>query len=213
MKKLPRWIKSLLCLVLTVTAWLVLYRIWEGPSLTAKAALRRQEREELLGPTQIVDTIQFSVAADTYMIVGKSDYGYTTFSWWKNTWDNGNLHYFAKTGDITLFCPGNAYYLGVNGRREMPIFVFTELPGARSAVLELRFTYEGVTESFRMEAQLQPNGYFLLLLTEQELDYAAFRHLQEAMETDFDPSDSAVATVTVLNGLGDELGSTTKEFG
>ncbi len=213
MKKMPRWAKTCICVALIAVSWLIITAAYDCPLPTAEAAFRRQEHTMLIGPAQIVDTRKQTYGWYNHTMVGKSDYGYTTLSWWDDQWDDGKMHYFEKTGDITVFCPGYDCGLWYKKGFQLPFFVFTDLPGASWAQIQLTFTYEGVEESYQLETMLQPNGYFLFSFTEEIISRQSLAHLLIEMDPSIGGDNTAVAVVTVYDHQREEIGSITKEFG
>ncbi len=212
MKKWPRWAKILLCLLLIFVSLLALSDANSGPSPTAEIEFRRRERQELIGPAEILGTFEMTYGHFTHTMLGKSDYGYTTLTWWGDGWKDGNLLYFPKTGETTLFCPGYDCSTWYQPGWQLPFFAFTDLPGAKTAVLTLTVTTEEGTETHRMEAELQQDGYFLFCLREETVERESLLDLILLMNPHYGSEGSVLAEMTVCNYQNEPIGTHTQDF-
>lgn len=117
--RLPRkWrlVRNVICILLAV------YFIWlflDCRSMTLMGAFRRTEREQMLGPTEVVYRIEdgevtwlFSEAADGYLAFGAR---------WGLGWYNSHFTYWDKGENMTLI-PALDYYDSEVDRAQMLLF-------------------------------------------------------------------------------------------
>lgn len=170
---------NLLIILLSLGLILVTYDL---PSPTAEIALHRMEAAQLLGPTEIIATEHFQDSGYDHMMIGKSDYGYTTFEWSDSAgWDNGSLSYYPKEEDITLFCTYYTYGGLVPNGTWLPIFAFTDHSAAVRAQMRISIENSTDSETYLLDAQRSDGGYFLFALDTNELKAEFFWLLQQAI--------------------------------
>lgn len=154
--------KLLLALLVLCASVLLLLMLSENNSLTAEMAFRRKEKRNLIGPAEILETLNFENNRYDHLMIGRSEYGYTFYEWTDNGgWDNGTLTYQPKTEGATLYCTKYHYLDSENDRLWLPIFAFTDNSAAIGATLTLTTTQEGKTVSYPLTARKSKAGYFL----------------------------------------------------
>lgn len=181
MKNWSRKTKLTLCtliLLLTVTA---LFFCSDWPSPTPEIALRRAEKEQLVGPAEIIATLDFQHGTYDHMMIGASENGYTTFEYYDHRgWDDGKLRYFPKTEGATLFCPEYSYY-DENSEPYVLIFLFPEKYAAASAEMTLSISCGEESETYYLEGQRQDGNYYIFSLPYRGLKGQFFWLLQQAL--------------------------------
>lgn len=180
MKNWSRKSKLNLCsivLLLTVTA---LFFCSDWPSPTPEIAFRRAEKQKLIGPAEIITTLDSENEYNASFILGQSNHGYTMFEYYSRRWDDGRLRFFPKTESATLFCPEHSYY-DENHEPYVLIFLFPEKCTSPSAKLTLTISCDGESETYHTEGKRQDGGFYLLSLPYRDLKGKHFWLLQQAL--------------------------------
>ena len=171
MKKWSRMQKLLFWLAILLICFTLLYAM-SGHSFTPEVAMRRLEKQNLVGPCQIIDRIMIQpsdFSNSTEMIVGISEYGYTVYSWSENNWNNnGYFRYAPKKDGVTVFLPLRRSYTTIYGELLCPVILFTEDGGGTSARLTLNFELTGENYTCVTEARRTDAGYFLFILSSED---------------------------------------------
>lgn len=139
----------------------VLYVLSEDSSPTAKIAFRRKEKQNLVGPAEIVEVLDFEDNRYDHLLIGRSAYGYTFFEWNDRNPDYGVLTYQPKAKGATLFCTEYSYQDIYYGQGWLPIFAFVDSPAAYTAKLTLAITTKHGESAYLLETQRNQQGYFL----------------------------------------------------
>lgn len=173
-KRIPRKFR-LPILGLGIAALVIaLYTFAGSPTLTAEQEYRRAEKAHLVGPAEILGTVELETDLPSYwnmLVADDGDgiiffcYGHPDYTKWEAT----ELIYREKTGDITV--------LGApfpnEGREKTtiakyPILVFDDYPEAVRAELDLTLqaTYGGelFLKTYSMKSQRENAGYFQFTL-------------------------------------------------
>lgn len=161
MSKQRKLRKIAVFLLIFLLSTVAIFALSDIPSQTAEIAFRRLEKQNLIGPAEIITTMDFENSTYDHLMVGRSNYGYTFFEWGDSSgWDKGRMTYAPKQEGATLYCTYKMYGTGVYDKSWLPIFAFTDHPAA-SAKLTLITTQDGETVSYTMEATRSEGGYFL----------------------------------------------------
>ena len=139
----------------------VICAVSQSSSLTAEIAFRRKEKQNLIGPAEFVEILDFEDNRYDHLLIGKSDYGYTFFEWNDRDPDDGVLSYQPKAKGATLFCTEYNYQDTYYGQGWLPIFAFVDPPAAYTARLTLAITTKHGESTYLLEAQRSQQGYFL----------------------------------------------------
>lgn len=167
-------------LILLLTASFLVF-CYNRPSLTPEIAFRRAEKQRLIGPAEIIATLAFENGYSESILIGKTEYGYTTYEYYNsNHLDGGQMRYFPKTEGATLFCPKYSYY-DENGVPYILIFLFPETCSAPLAELTLTISCEGETEIYHTEGQRQDGGFYLLSLPHSEVNGKHYWLMHQAL--------------------------------
>ena len=205
MKHWPRRRKFLLCLVLLAFAWITSRVLsgWHSP--TPEIALRRLEKQQLIGPTQIITTLHTDNSDGCHVILGRSDHGYTVFQYYDYvTPDSGNLFYFPKTEKATVFATGywNVYR---DGRQELPIYLFPEGFSSVRATMTLTIRDAEKTHSVTLEGQRPDSSFYLFHLPVDDLDSDLYRLAEWALTNEpsgYELSGTVELRVDFFNASG-----------
>lgn len=161
-----RVVRNLACIVLLAG---VCYVLLGAPALTEEWAFRRAERQNLVGPTEILGAADVDWEGWSYhrLMAGKGSGYYVLCGV-----DWPALECWSKTGDVTLAAPPQ---VGRSGHAYQPLVLFTELPAVR-AQIELTLTaemagYEEMeTVTYQRDAEREA-GIFIFVLADREFDY------------------------------------------
>lgn len=131
------------------------------PSISAEMAFRRKEKQNMIGPAEILAALDFSHSGYDHILIGESAYGYTFFEYSDFDLDDGTLTYVPKNGRTTLYCTKDMYGSADFSASWLPIFAFTEQNAAVIAKLTLRTTQNGESVDYFLESTKQQEGYFM----------------------------------------------------
>lgn len=147
--------KSLLCVIGCLISLVMIYIVLGCPTLSFQQEFRRAEKAHLVGPSKIVDTVEYGYNDFDEMIVGETEHGVCFFGKYyanipkrsPNEQPKYRFHYWEKTGDLTVVAPPNP--LGrlwdALGGASLPVYLFAEYPQAAWAELEM--TIKGTDKS------------------------------------------------------------------
>lgn len=181
MKNWTRKRKLALCLLLLLVSLSIIISMSDWPSPTPEIALRRMEKRYLLGPSQIITTMDFEYSPWDHLIIGKSDRGYTTYEYLDDLgWDNGNLRYFPGTDGATLFCTDYKYRTE-SGDPWLPIFLFPEKQGYGEVKMTLTITTPEASRTYQLDGERRDSSFYLFALPADDLEAEFFWLLQQAL--------------------------------
>lgn len=181
MKNWSRKRKLALCTLILLLTAAGLFFCSDWPSPTPEIAFRRAEKEQLVGPAEIITTLDFEYGSYDHMMIGKSEHGYTTFEYYDHHGlDYGKLRYFPKTEGATLFCPEYSYY-DENGERCVLIFLFPEKNTPASVEMAISISCGQESETYHLEGQRHDGAFYLLSLPYRELKPKHYWLLQQTL--------------------------------
>ena len=182
MKKWSRKKKLLLCCVLLLISLFFIASITNRPSPTLEIAIARAEKQMLIGPSEIIDILDFTYSNWDHLVLGKTEHGYITYEYQDGLgWDNGYLRYYEKTPVATIFTTDYPYEQGY-GEPWLPIIVFPQNRTVYDA--RMRLTIEGTesSASFDLRSYREPENCFMFRIpTDAELNSACYWLLQQAI--------------------------------
>ncbi len=152
--------KIVLYLLIFILSAVVICALSNAPSPTAEAAFRRKEKQQMIGPAEIVEILDFEDNRYDHLLISRSEYGYTFFEWNDSNPDDGVLSYQPRSTGATLYCTKYNYEDMSYSQGWLPIFAFTDQP-AVSAKLTLTTTQDSETITYSMDAKRSGAGYFL----------------------------------------------------
>jgi hypothetical protein len=177
MKKWSRKKKLLFCTVLLLISLFFITSITNWPSPTLEIAIARKEKQQLVGPSEIIGQIEYDYGQ---IYLGKTDHGFTTFEYTEDLgWDHGELRYFPKGDTATVFCTD--FLLWLENERWLPVMVFPQNSKSASASMTLCVTGSESQQSYQLEATRQDDGYFLFSLPLEDHSGELFWLLQQAI--------------------------------
>ena len=182
MKNWSRKKKLLFCVPILLISLFFIVSITQWPSPTLEIAIRRKEKQQLVGPGVIIEQLDFVGSSWDHLILSRTDHGYTTYEYQDGLgWDNGNLRYFEETPVATMFTTDYSYDQA-SGAPWLPIFLFPENPTAYSARMFLTVQGAESSASFNQLSYLEPGSGFLFSLpTGKELESECYWLLQQAI--------------------------------
>lgn len=182
MKHWSRKEKLILCTVILLISLFFISAITQWPSPTLKIAIHRAEKQQLVGPGEIIEKIDFTKSNWDHLILSRTEHGYTTYEYQDSLgWDNGYLRYFEKTPVATMFTTDYPYDQG-SGMPWLPIFLFPENQAAYSARMTLCVQCGESSASFNQLSYREPGSFFMFSLPAgQELDNECYWLLQQAI--------------------------------
>lgn len=173
---IPRKFRIVLNLLAMVLLGLVIYVLLGSPALTPEMRLRRAEKANLVGPSQILEIVETEGGNYDYLIVADDGQGIILYSYNDYRTGSGDLVYRNKTGPITVLAAPDLFF---GGPREyavdLPVFLFHDYPRAVRAELELTLG-EGLDmgdfeKSYLLEAHREIEGYFRFNLHAESEDW------------------------------------------
>lgn len=181
MKNWSRMQKLMLCVLILLISLFFIGSISNWPSPTPEIALRRQETQQLIGPAEIITTLEYENADGYHILLGKSDQGYTTFEYFDSVpLDESNLHYFPKAQDATLFCT-EYVHTDQAGLRQLPIYLFPENRAAVAAKMTLTISTAEASGTYHLDGQRPDSSFYLFSLPVDDLEAEFFWLLQQAL--------------------------------
>lgn len=195
-------------LVLVCTLFSLFYTL-NLPFLTPHMAFRRMEKRNLIGPAEIIATVDFEHGPYDHIFIGESEYGYTFFEWRDSRdWDSATLNYVTKKEGVTLYCTYRMYGSEDWSADWLPIFAFADNIAADSAKLTLTTTQEGETVTYPLLAQRSEEGYFLFSWKTLDLRAKDFWLVQQHITGEYSYyilDGTATATIEFFDRNGDLL--------
>ena len=180
MKNWSRKRKLILCVVILLISLFFITSITEWPSPTLQIAIARAEKQMLIGPSEIIDKLDFEYSSWDHLVLGETQYGYITYEYQDGLgWDNGYLRYFEKTDTATAFTTDYPYH--TDNDQWLPIIVIPENTKSTSAKLTLAINGIESSRDIQLEADQSETGYFLFALPTRDLDAELYWLLQQAI--------------------------------
>ena len=177
MKKWSRKKKLLLCTMLLLISLFFIASITNWPSPTLEIAIARKEKQQLIGPSEIIGQLEYDYGQ---IYLGKTDHGFITFEYTDDLgWDSAELRYFPKENTATVFCTD--FLLWYDQERWLPIIVFPQNSKAASATLSLTVIGSEAQKSYQLESSRQEGGYCLFSLPLEDNSGEVFWLLQQAI--------------------------------
>lgn len=182
MKNWPRKRKLALFLLILFLSLLCILSMSQWPSPTLEIAIRRQEAQQLIGPSEIIERLDFLHSSWDHLIISQTEYGYTTYEYQDGLgWDNGYLRYFEKTPGATMFTTDYRYEQGL-GEPWLPIFVFPHNLTAYTARMMLTVQGAEYSADFNLQSYREPGSCFMFRLPAgPELEGECYWLLQQAI--------------------------------
>ncbi len=182
MKNWSRKKKLLFCIPILLISLFFIASITEWPSPTLEIAIRKKEKQQLIGPSEIIEKLDFHNSSWDHLIISQTEYGYTTYEYQDGLgWDNGYLRYFEKTPVATMFTTDYRYEQGF-GEPWLPIFVFPQNLTAYSARMMLTVQCAESSAEFNLRSYREPGSCFMFSLPAgPELEGECYWLLQQAI--------------------------------
>ncbi len=196
-------VKTAICLVLIILSLGILFAQSKIQILPGLLSLRQQERQQLLGPCHIQDTLTLPMLLYDRITIGTSEHGYTLYYWNEELLYAGDhLVYYPKSEEMILSYGVLNDLIPYMEGWQYPIFLFSERPNAVKAQLELAMTVDGETEIYRLEATRQYDCLFLFCLNGELMTREAFLNYMDRSSSDstitltlYDRSGAALETL------------------
>lgn len=184
MKKLNRKQKLALYLVILLISLFLIGSITQWPSPTLETAIRRKEKQQLIGPSEIIGHISYGYDSEDHLYLGKTEHGWITYEYIGDLgWDSAELRYFPKEEHVTMICPD--FLLRTQNSSRLPIFAFTDKSKAVSAEMTISVSGTEASGFYRLHGEKQEGGYFLFSLPGEELDTECFWLLQQSITNSY----------------------------
>jgi len=150
---------TVVCLILIPILAAGLYFTEVPTHISLEKAFRQAERAAMVGPSQIIATIQ-NEKYNHDLIAASTDYGAMIYT-------RGNLAY-RKIGDTPVVMTGIDFSSSVIGVTKMPVFLFHKCEGAAAAKLELNVPnihQEKAGFTYLLESETAYDGLFRFTLS------------------------------------------------
>ena len=186
MKKWSRKKKLLLCILIFLISLFFIASITQWHSPTPEIALRRMEKRQLIGPSEIITTIDTNNVDNCHMIWGESEHGYTVFLYFDTVdLDSGNLYYFPKSEQVTICCTGynNVYE---DGSKELPIYVFRENTIYPEAWISLTISSGEETHTYEMVGHPMDSIFYCFPIQITDMPFEDYYLLNQALNKEYD---------------------------
>lgn len=151
---------------------------WRSPTL--EIAMHRAEKQQLVGPSEIISIMDFEFSPWDHLVLGKTGHGFVTYEYIDSLgWDHGDLNYYPKETSSTIFCTEYWYR---NGEEEfLPVFLLPGNPRSAAANMSISITVEDETKSYRLDGERKDSSYYLFMLPMEEIVGQHFWLLQQAL--------------------------------
>lgn len=180
MKNISRKRKLAICLLILFIALYVCISMSEFPSPTLEIAIHRKEKQQLIGPSKIIATMDFTFSPWDHLVLGKTEHGYVTYEYNDDLgWDNGDLTYYSREEEGTLFC--TEYWYRTGEEEWLPIILFPDHQRSTGAIMSLSVTIEGETKTYQLEGERKDSSFYFFSLPVDELEGEHFWLLQQAL--------------------------------
>lgn len=180
MKNWSRKRKLMLCIILMIVSVLFIASLSNRRSPTLEIAVRRAEKQQLIGPAQIIAVMDFDNSPWDHLVLGQTEQGCITYEYRDDLgWDNGDLNFYPKEPGSTLFC--TEYWYRADHEEWLPILLFPEKQNSAKSTLKLTITIEGETKTYQLEGERKDSSYYLFSLPTEELGGKHFWLLQQAL--------------------------------
>jgi len=181
MKNWPRKKKLLLWIPLLLISLFFIASISNWSSPTLEIAVRRKEKQQLVGPSQIIGQLEYDYGK---IHLGETEYGYITYEYIDDLgWDSGELRYFPNDDNVTMFCTD--FLLRTDSRQWLPIIAIPDQLKAASAEMTISVTGIEASDVYRLDGEKQNGDYFLFSLPGEELDAECFWLLQQSITNSY----------------------------
>lgn len=146
--RIPRPVRACACAVCVMLLAIVYYIALGCPTLFLRQEFRRAERAHLVGPSEIVDTLDKEQYYEfDKLLVGETEYGVTFFGRYYNQRPNNNpfaekqyfFAYVEKTGAVTMCAAPNVFgiHWTLSYQESLPVYLFTENSKAVKAKVQI----------------------------------------------------------------------------
>lgn len=205
-KNLPRPVRTCCWLILLCLAILLVYAAFDFPLLTARMAFRQAEKDQMVGPGNILATFRQEGTSARQVTVAETDTLYLIHSY--QTPYCHQLNIYEKT-DSMAFCyiPEGRYgYSFVYGSfDQLGLVLFDHCPEAEQVSVEFRFMYDDQISSVTANSRRAYADFFVL--TDFRVD-AGFSSALDALGDYFDEhsvnmiNDDIAVTVQFYDAQG-----------
>lgn len=180
MKNWSKTRKLMLCTALLIVSLFFIVSISNWRSPTLNIAIRRAEKQQLIGPSEIIATMDFQFSPWDHLVLGKTEHGFITYEYIDSLgWDNGDLKYYAMEKGCTIFC--TEYHYRTGEEEWLPIFLFPKDPWSAEAEMTLTITVDGETRHYALTGERNDSSYYLFRQPTEEMGGQHFWLLQQAL--------------------------------
>lgn len=181
MKNWSRKKKLLFCIPILLISLFIIASIMNWPSPTLEIAIRRKEKQQLVGPSELIGSLKYDYGV---IHIGKTAKGWITYEYIDDLgWDSGELRYFAEEDNVPMFCPD--FLLWTQGRQWLPIFVLPAKATAVDAEMTISVTGLETDGVYTLTGEKMEGGYFQFSLPAEELDAEHFWLLQQSITNSY----------------------------
>ncbi|HHX74884.1 MAG TPA: hypothetical protein GX699_08275 [Firmicutes bacterium] len=170
--QLSRKSKIIRNLFLSAVTVFLIYIFLGAPAFSPEQAFRREEKRHFVGPAEILAVIDVDNEHYNKLIIADDGDAVILYP----VYDLGRIYYRKKAGDATVLA-APTYGGFPTETKQALIVLFTEIPHAQRAVLELSLhaelnglRYEG---SYLLEAEREHKEFFLFTLSPVAPEYYA----------------------------------------
>lgn len=188
---IPRKVRICVNILAILLLLFAAYILLDCPAFTPVQQFRRLEKANLVGPAEILETIDPPNGEYDHILVADDGDGVILYSYddFEYRWAWGGFLYREKSEGITVFpAPNHPYFGAERYVMDMPVLVFHDYPDACRAELELHFdenigvpltTWENgekvklgyFEKSYLLEAASDIPGYFRFNLHAESEDW------------------------------------------
>jgi len=160
--------KLLRNVAIMLVALLLFYLFMGAPTFSDEALFRRKERQNMVGPSNILAIIEMQDIAFSRLLIAESNYGYILMPIFSRRQTTEGLYYNEKSDGIDIMVMPNEVFRWSTNRRPPSIIAFDNTLNAVRAELDLLIHYEEDISLFERDYTLLServhNGFFIFNL-------------------------------------------------
>ena len=153
-QRIPPKFRTFVNILLCFLCLCLIYVSLGSPAFSVRDAFRRQEKANLVGPSEILVSLRMEDMAYDHLVLAEDDTGVTLFTY--NFWnsDATELVYIPKRGSLTLAAVPGFEDLSIRQSARVPLVLFDSEPQAARAEIDLFLSGTFESEFYRQQYSL-----------------------------------------------------------
>lgn len=163
-KKIPRSVKILINLLVTVLLIFLIYTFIGSPAFSARQAFRRAEKANLLGPGTILAQLEPEGCNCDRVILAQTDDGAMLYRYRRGEAWTREVIYRERTDGLAILTIPENDYRPTERQLSLPVYLFDDCAAAVRAEMDITFSAnqdgERYEKTYSLSAQREGQGYF-----------------------------------------------------